>query len=288
LVETDCYGGTHRLLTILKDKNNISSHYIDFSDLNLVEDTIKNNQIKLVICESPTNPGLKIIDIQAIASICKKHETLLAIDNSMSTFASQKPLDLGADFSVFSATKFISGHGSVIAGAIASKDKLWHKKVSYAANAHGSAQSPMDVYIISLGLPSLHVRMKAQEESALKIAKFFENHPDVIKVRFPSLPSHPQYELAKKQMKIIPSLLTIDFISMEKAEKLVKNTKLFGEKVSFGTADSRLEIPSKMSHATFTEAQMKEKGLSLSTVRISIGLEDVDDLIEDIKQALQS
>ncbi len=287
LVETDCYGGTHRLLTILKDKNNISSHYIDFSNLNLVENTIKNNQIKLVICESPTNPGLKIIDIQAIANICKKHHVLLAIDNSMATFASQKPLDLGADFSVFSATKFISGHGSVIAGAIASKDKLWHKKVAYAANAHGSAQSPMDVYLISLGLPSLHVRMKAQEESALKIAKFFENHSDVVKVRFPGLPSDPQYELGKKQMKIVPSLLTIDLISIEKAEKLVKNTKLFGEKVSFGTADSRLEIPSKMSHATFNEAQMNEKGLSLSTVRISIGLEDVDDLIEDIKQALK-
>ena len=287
LVENDSYGGTYRLLKVLAEKNDIKTIYTDFTNLNLVEEELKNNKIALVLCESPTNPSLKIIDLEAIAVLSKKYNTLFAVDNSMCTFASQKPLDLGADISFFSTTKFISGHGSVIAGAVVSKTEELHQKVRFYANAYGNAQSPMDVFLTSLGLPTLVYRMKAQEESALKIAKFLKTFPQIKSVKFPALEDFEQKELAKKQMSIVPAVLTIQLENEEAANKLINNTKLFGKKVSFGTSDSRLEIPAQMSHATNSKDSLDSKGIDNATVRVSIGLENTEDLIEDLSQALQ-
>ena len=287
LVENDSYGGTYRLLKVLAEKNDIKTIYTDFTNLNLVEEELKNNKIALVLCESPTNPSLKIIDLEAIAVLSKKYNTLFAVDNSMCTFVSQKPLDLGADISFFSTTKFISGHGSVIAGAVVSKTEELHKKVRFYANAYGNAQSPMDVFLTSLGLPTLVYRMKAQEESALKIAKFLKTFPQIKSVKFPALEDFEQKELAKKQMSIVPAVLTIQLENEEAANKLINNTKLFGKKVSFGTSDSRLEIPAQMSHATNSKDSLDSKGIDNATVRVSIGLENTEDLIEDLSQALQ-
>ena len=287
LVENDSYGGTYRLLKVLAEKNDIKTIYTDFTNLNLVEEELKNNKIALVLCESPTNPSLKIIDLEAIAVLSKKYNTLFAVDNSMCTFASQKALDLGADISFFSTTKFISGHGSVIAGAVVSKTEELHQKVRFYANAYGNAQSPMDVFLTSLGLPTLVYRMKAQEESALKIAKFLKTFPQIKSVKFPALEDFEQKELAKKQMSIVPAVLTIQLENEEAANKLISNTKLFGKKVSFGTSDSRLEIPAQMSHATNSKDSLDSKGIDNATVRVSIGLENTEDLIEDLSQALQ-
>ena len=287
LVENDSYGGTYRLLKVLAEKNDIKTIYTDFTNLNLVEEELKNNKIALVLCESPTNPSLKIIDLEAIAVLSKKYNTLFAVDNSMCTFVSQKPLDLGADISFFSTTKFISGHGSVIAGAVVSKTEELHKKVRFYANAYGNAQSPMDVFLTSLGLPTLVYRMKAQEESALKIAKFLKTFPQIKSLKYPALEDFEQKELAKKQMSIVPAVLTIQLENEEAANKLINNTKLFGKKVSFGTSDSRLEIPAQMSHATNSKDSLDSKGIDNATVRVSIGLENTEDLIEDLSQALQ-
>lgn len=287
LVENDSYGGTYRLLKVLAEKNDIKTIYTDFTNLNLVEEELKNNKIALVLCESPTNPSLKIIDLEAIAVLSKKYNTLFAVDNSMCTFASQKPLDLGADISFFSTTKFISGHGSVIAGAVVSKTEELHQKVRFYANAYGNAQSPMDVFLTSLGLPTLVYRMKAQEESALKIAKFLKTFPQIKSVKYPALEDFEQKELAKKQMSIVPAVLTIQLKNEEAADKLINKTKLFGKKVSFGTSDSRLEIPAQMSHATNSKDSLASKGIDNATIRVSIGLENTEDLIEDLSQALQ-
>lgn len=286
LVERDCYGGTYRLLNILLEKNNIQTIYADFTDEQEVENVLNNHNISLVLCESPTNPSLKVIDLASIGKLCKKHGVLFAVDNSMATFAAQQPLELGADFSVFSTTKFISGHGSVTAGALVSKTEEWHTKMHYHANAYGLAQSPMDVFLTSLGLPTLVYRMKVQEESALKISEFLRTIPYVLKLKFPALPDFEQHELVKRQMKVVPAVLTIDLDSEEKAKQLLAKTKLFGKKVSFGTADSRIEIPSQMSHATNTAACLSSKGISHATVRISVGLENAEDLIQDLQQAL--
>ncbi|MDI9309061.1 MAG: PLP-dependent aspartate aminotransferase family protein [Limnohabitans sp.] len=286
LIERDCYGGTYRLLNILFEKNNIKALFADFTNETEVEDLLKNNTVRLVLCESPTNPGLKIVDIKSIADLAKKYDSVFAVDNSMATFASQKPLDLGADFSIFSATKYVSGHGSVVAGAIVAKSEYWYERIHYYSNAQGRAQSPFDVFLVSLGLPSLVYRMKAQEQSAIQLANQLLEFPEVKSVKFPGLPSHPQYELVKRQMKIVPAILTVDFEDEFIAESVIKNTKLFGEKVSFGTADSRAEIPAKMSHATYSEEDLIKIGLTKSTVRFSVGLENVDDLLQDIKQAV--
>ncbi|MGJ0318838.1 PLP-dependent aspartate aminotransferase family protein [Aliarcobacter cryaerophilus] len=287
LVEADCYGGTFRLLKVFKEKYNINVNFTDFTDLNMVEHILKTNNIDLVLCESPTNPGLKIIDLKEISKLCKAHNSLFAVDNSLATFISQKPLDLGADFSLFSTTKFISGHGSVIAGAIVAKTKEWNEKLHYYSNALGRNQNPLDVHLISLGISSLKVRMKASEKLAKKFAKWLEKQDFIEKVTFPALKSHPQRALAKKQMKIIPSVFCADFKSVELAEKFIENAKIFGEKCSFGSADSRVEIPSKISHASFSKEELKAIGISDSTVRFSIGFEDLKDLKEDLLEAIK-
>ncbi len=285
LVEADCYGGTFRLLKIFKDKYNITVHFANFLEFEKLESILKNNPIDLVLCESPTNPGLKIIDLKRVSKLSKKYNALFAVDNSLATFISQKPLEFGADFSLFSTTKYVSGHGAVIAGAIVAKDKELAKKLHYYANASGKSQNPMDVYLISLGIPTLKVRMKEHEKNSIKIAKFLEKEEYIKKVTHPALKSHTQYKLAKKQMKYIPGVFCADFISAKKAEKFIENTKIFGEKCSFGSPDSRVEIPAKISHASFSKKELKDIGISDCTVRFSIGLENVKDLIEDIKQA---
>ncbi len=286
LVESDCYGGTFRLLKIFADKYRVKVHFADFLDHDELEKILKQNRIDLILCESPTNPGLKIIDLAKIADLSKKYKALFAVDNSLATFISQRPLDLGADFSLFSTTKYISGHGSVIAGAIVAKSQKLADQIHFYANAYGRSQNPMDVFLISLGIPTLKVRMKEHQQNALELAKFFEKQSFITKVSFPALKSHPQYELAKKQMDYIPGLLTVDFESVELAEKFIKNAKIFGEKCSFGSPDSRAEIPAKISHATFSKEELNAIGITDRSVRLSIGLENINDLIEDIKQAL--
>ncbi|WP_419782438.1 trans-sulfuration enzyme family protein [Malaciobacter marinus] len=287
LVEADCYGGTFRLLKVFKEKYNITVHFANFLDHDKVEEILKNNQIELVLCESPTNPGLKIIDLEQIANIAHKYNALFAVDNSLATFISQRPLELGADFSLFSTTKYVSGHGAVVAGAIVAKTQELAQEIHYYANAHGRSQNPMDVYLITLGIPTLKIRMKEHEQLSIKIANFLQEQDYIKKVTHPALKSHPQYELAKKQMQYIPGVFCVDFVSEELAEKFIENTKIFGEKCSFGSPDSRVEIPAKISHASFSKEELAAIGISDSTVRFSIGLEHIDDLIEDIKQAVK-
>ncbi|PPK60609.1 PLP-dependent aspartate aminotransferase family protein [Malaciobacter marinus] len=287
LVEADCYGGTFRLLKVFKEKYNITVHFANFLEQDKVEEILKNNQIELVLCESPTNPGLKIIDLEQIANIAHKYNALFAVDNSLATFISQRPLELGADFSLFSTTKYVSGHGAVVAGAIVAKTQELAQEIHYYANAHGRSQNPMDVYLITLGIPTLKIRMKEHEQLSIKIANFLQEQDYIKKVTHPALKSHPQYELAKKQMQYIPGVFCVDFVSEELAEKFIENTKIFGEKCSFGSPDSRVEIPAKISHASFSKEELAAIGISDSTVRFSIGLEHIDDLIEDIKQAVK-
>ena len=287
MVEADCYGGTFRLLKIFKEKYNVTVHFANFLEFDKMEEILKNNPIDLVLCESPTNPGLKIIDLKKVATLTHKYNSLFAVDNSLATFISQRPLELGADFSLFSTTKYISGHGAVVAGAIVAKTKELSQQIHYYANAGGRSQNPMDIYLISLGIPTLKVRMQEHQKNSIEIAKFLEEQEYITKVTHPALESHPQYELAKSQMDYIPGLFCADFKSLELAEKFIENTKIFGEKCSFGSPDSRVEIPAKISHATFSKEELAAIGIAEGTVRFSIGLENVEDLIEDIKQAVK-
>ena len=287
LVEKDCYGGTNRLLKVWEDKYNLETFYCDFYEFDELEKILSENSIDMVLCESPTNPGLKILDLEKLANLSHKYDSVFAVDNSLATFISQKPLDLGADYSLFSTTKYVSGHGAVVAGAIAAKTKEGADSLHFYANANGRSQNPFDVYLISLGLPTLKIRMEEHQKSALKICEFLQEQPYIKKVNYPALKSHPDHELAKKQMRYIPALFTADFESEELAIKFIEDTKIFGEKCSFGAPDSRIEIPAKISHASFTKEELLEINITDSTVRFSIGLESVEDLIEDIKQAVK-
>lgn len=287
LVEADCYGGTFRLLKVFKEKYKVSVHFADFSQFDQVERVLQNYPIDLVLCESPTNPGLKIIDLAQIAQLAHQHKALFAVDNSLATFLSQRPLDLGADFSLFSTTKYVSGHGSVIAGAIVAKTQAQSEQIHYYANAHGRSQNPMDVFLISLGIPTLKVRMQEHEKNALSIIRFLKTQHYIESITHPALKEHPQHELAQKQMRYMPGVFCTQFTSEALAEQFIKNTKIFGEKCSFGSADSRVEIPAKISHAAFSKEELKAIGISESTVRFSIGLEHAEELIDDIKQALR-
>ncbi len=287
LVEADCYGGTFRLLKVFKEKYNITVHFANFLEFDELEKILSNNPIDLVLCESPTNPGLKIIDLKQVSFLAKKYHALFAVDNSLATFISQRPLKLGADFSLFSTTKYISGHGAVVAGAIVAKTAELANEIHYYANAHGRSQNPMDVYLISLGIPTLKVRMAEHEKVSIKIAQFLEDQDYINTVTHPALKSHPQYDLAKEQMDYIPGVFCADFESLELAEKFIENTKIFGEKCSFGSPDSRVEIPAKISHASFSKEELEAIGIAEGTVRFSIGLESYEDLIEDIKQAVK-
>ncbi len=288
LTEIDLYGGTNRILNIISEKYAISSSRVDLTNFEEVETLLKMGSYKLVFCESPTNPGMKMVDIMELSNLCKKYSVLLAVDNSLATFASQKPLELGADFSVFSATKFISGHGATISGAVINKDSRWTEQLRYLANAEGRTQSPFEVFLLTLGLPTLVVRMKQQEATALSIAGYLSSSDKVKKVSFPFLPDHPRYDLAKRQMKICPAVMTIDLYSEAHAEQFIQRLKLFGEKASFGNYDSRAEQPSKISHASYTEEQLRVVGITKSTVRLSIGLESLSDLLADIQRVLDS
>ncbi len=287
LVESDCYGGTFRLLKVFQGKYNIKVHFADFLSEAELEKILKNNKIDLVLCESPTNPGLKIIDIGMVSVLAKKYNALFALDNSLATFISQRPLDMGADFSLFSTTKYISGHGSVVAGAIVAKTKELADELHYYANAHGRSQNPMDVFLISLGIPTLKIRMKEHQKSSIMIAEYLEKQSFIKAVMHPALKSHPQHKLATYQMDYIPGVFCAEFINKDFAEKFIENTKIFGEKCSFGSPDSRVEIPAKISHASFSKEELAAIGISDGTVRFSIGLENVEDLIKDIEQALK-
>jgi cystathionine beta-lyase len=286
LAEIDCYGGTFRSLQLLKEKFGIQVTYMDLTNYEAVEQYLKSNKVTLAIFESPTNPGLKILDIAKLVEIFHAHGTLVAIDNSLATFASQRPLTLGVDFSLFSATKYISGHSATIAGAVVAKDAHWGKKLRFFSNAGGRAQGPFEAFLVSLGLPTLMYRMRAQEASATTIATFLETRKEIARVVFPFLESHPQHELARKQMKICPGVITIEAANEKVTNDLLSKTKLFGEKASFGSADSRIEQPVKISHASYTKDALDAIGITPNTIRLSIGLENVNDLINDLTSAL--
>lgn len=280
LAERDVYGGTYRLLKVWEERCGIRVCYADLTDLKATETILKSENIALVLTESPTNPGLKVIDIPAVAKLAQKASALFAVDNSLATFAAQQPLKLGADIAWSSLTKYASGHGATTAGLVAVRNATFAKKFAYMCNAQGRALAPFECFLISLGLPTLPIRLAAHAASAVKIVAFLKKHPRVRNVRYPTSP------LARRQMKYLPGVITFDVATKQLAKQLLKRTKLFGQKVSFGSPDSRIELPATMSHASFTFADRTAIGITDATVRISVGLEDVDELITDLRNAL--
>ena len=284
----DVYGGTFRLFDKVLKKYNLEFDSVDLTVPQTLERHRKNNT-RLVWLESPSNPLLKLVDIEAIARIAKKHTILVVVDNTFATPFFQKPLKLGADIVMHSTTKYLNGHSDVIGGSLVMKDKELYDKLQFLQNAVGAVPGPFDCFLVLRGIKTLAIRMERHAENAIKIAQFLENHPKVRKVIYPGLSSHPQHELAKKQMTGFGGIVTF-FIKggLEAARRFLERVKIFSLAESLGGVESLIEHPAIMTHASLPKEVREKIGISDELIRVSVGIENVDDLIDDLENALAS
>lgn len=282
----DIYGGSFRLFTHIYEKFGVRVKYVDTSDIINVIDVI-NSSTKIIWLESPTNPTLKISDIDAISALAKKHSALVIVDNTFASPASQKPLLLGADIVIHSATKYLAGHSDLIAGLVVTKNAELSEKIKFIQNASGGILGPFDAWLTIRGIETLHLRLEKQSRNALHIAKYLEQHALVDKVFYPGLTSHKNYEIARKQQKYAGGVISFSFKNdkITEAEKFCAATKLFKCAESLGGVKSLLCHPAGMTHKSVPEEKRKNAGIQNSLVRLSCGIEDAEDLINDLEQA---
>lgn len=285
----DIYGGAFRLFTHVYQKFGISISYVDTSDVANVEAAIRP-ETKLIWLESPTNPTLKVSDISAIASIAKVHGCWLCVDNTFASPVSQQPIRLGADIVIHSATKYLGGHSDLIAGAVITADKDLSERIKFIQNASGGILAPFDCFLVVRGLETLHLRVKQHSENALKVAKYLQQHPLVKNVYYPGLASHKNYEVAARQQKYAGGVVAFDLISdvEEDAIQFVSNTRYFKLAESLGGAKSLVCHPATMTHKSIPAEKRRSSGVSDSLIRLSVGLEDADDLIADLETTLST
>eukprot|EP01100_Stratorugosa_tubuloviscum_P002322 TRINITY_DN153_c1_g2_i1.p1 TRINITY_DN153_c1_g2~~TRINITY_DN153_c1_g2_i1.p1 ORF type:complete len:383 (-),score=82.83 TRINITY_DN153_c1_g2_i1:2-1150(-) len=288
IVADDVYGGTNRLFSrIIKPHANIKFNFVDLNNINSLLTQINSNT-KLIWLESPTNPLLKIFNIREICEIAKRNNIIVAVDNTFMTPFFQQPLLLGADLVVHSATKYLNGHSDVVMGLVVLNNDDLFQKLKFLQNGLGGVPSPFDCYLVSRSLKTLHVRMERHQENAIKIASFLQNSEKVEKVFYPGLPSHPQYELAKIQMRGFGGMITFTLKSdLNGAKKFLENLKIFMLAESLGGVESLAEHPAIMTHASVPIEQRNTLGISDTLIRISVGIEDCEDLIHDIEKALK-
>ena len=284
----DLYGGTYRLFTRLYKDSGIQFHFVDMNDLEKFQSLINENT-KLVWVETPTNPLMKLADIQEIAKITKKHNILFAVDNTFATPYLQKPLDLGADIVMHSATKYLGGHSDVIAGALIIKDKTLGEELHFKQFATGATLGPMDSFLVLRGIKTLHLRVQRHCENGIKVAEFLSNHPNVERVYYPGLPDHPHHDIAKKQMSGFGGMVSFTFKTGKKADSIsfLEKLKVFTLAESLGGVESLANHPALMTHASIPEDKRLEVGITDDLVRLSVGVEDIADLLADIEQAFR-
>lgn len=284
----DLYGGTYRMFSRIYANSGIKFHFVDMNDLDKLRSMITENT-KLVWVETPTNPLMKLADIEAISKITKEKNILFAVDNTFASPYLQRPLELGADIVMHSATKYLGGHSDVIAGALITKDEQLGDQLHFLQFATGATLGPMDSYLVLRGIKTLHIRMQRHCENGEKVAEYLSSHPKIKTVYYPGLQNHPFHEIAKKQMKGgFGGMVSFTFVSGEKAEaiKFLESLKVFTLAESLGGVESLANHPALMTHASIPEDKRREGGISDDLVRLSVGIEDADDLIADIKQAL--
>ena len=284
----DLYGGTYRMFTRIYKDSGIKFHFVDMTDLDKLQSHINENT-KLVWVETPTNPLMKLADIQEISKITKAKNILFAVDNTFATPYLQKPLDLGADIVMHSATKYLGGHSDVIAGALIIKDKALGDELHFKQFATGATLGPMDSFLVLRGIKTLHLRVQRHCENGEKVAAFLSNHPEVETVYFPGLPSHPFHDIAKKQMSGFGGMVSFTFKSGKKEDAVafLEKLKIFTLAESLGGVESLANHPALMTHASIPEDKRKEIGITDDLVRLSTGVEDIDDLLADIEQAFR-
>lgn len=283
----DLYGGSYRLFRQVFEKYGIVFHFIGMQDMQVVEEHI-NDRTKLLWIETPTNPMMNVIDIEAASELAKKHQLLLAVDNTFATPYLQQPLDLGADIVMHSATKYLGGHSDLVVGALVVNDAQLADKLYFLQNASGGVCGPMDSFLTLRGIKTLHVRMERHCENSRAIAMYLREHPSIEKVYWPGFTDHPNHDVAKNQMRDFGGMLS--FIpkggSYEKAIQFVEKLKIFTLAESLGGVESLAGHPASMTHASIPKEEREKSGVVDSLIRLSVGIEDIDDLIGDLEQAL--
>ena len=288
----DLYGGTHRLFTQVRTRSSgLQFSYVDLTDADKLAESIQDNT-KLIWIETPTNPTLKLVDLEAVATIAKDRGILLACDNTFATPAIQKPLAYGFDVVMHSGTKYMGGHSDVVCGMLVTAQTELALKVRFIQNSVGSVLGPFDSYLTLRGIKTLGLRMRRHCESAMRIASWLEQHEGVAQVMYPGLPSHPQYEIACRQMTMDGNIAGGGMITcllhggLEASRKFLEQLTLFALAESLGGVESLVEHPAIMTHASVPQEMREQLGIEDGLVRLSVGIEDCDDLLEDLEQAL--
>ena len=286
VISNNVYGGTYRLFELVMKDYGLTFSWVNTSDLKNIESAIKPNT-KLVYLETPTNPMLNLTDLAGAAEICRKYNLISIVDNTFMSPYFQNPLTLGCDIVLHSTTKYINGHSDVIGGIIVTSDDKIHDRIRYIQNAAGGVPSPFDCWLILRSTKTLAVRMERHNKNAIELANFLIESKIAKKVYYPGLPGHPHHELAKKQMRGFGGMISVDFGDVEKAKKILKNVKIFTLGESLGGVESLISHPASMTHASVPKEEREKMGLTESLVRLSVGIEDIEDLIDDIKEALK-
>jgi len=286
IVTSNVYGGTYRLFELIMKDFGLDFSWIDTSDTSNIKKAVKKNT-KMIFVETPTNPMLILTDLAEVAKISKEHNLVSVVDNTFMSPYFQNPLAFGIDIVLHSQTKYINGHSDVIGGILITNNEKIHERLRYIQNAVGSVPSPFDCWLILRSTKTLAVRMERHNSNAMKIAKHLEKASYVKKVYYPGLESHPQYQLAKKQMSGFGGMISVELGYIEVVKKLLKNVKVFTLAESLGGVESLISHPASMTHASVPKAEREKYGFTDSLVRLSVGIEDVEDLIEDIERAIK-
>lgn len=283
----DLYGGSYRLFTKIFEPYGIKFHFVNLTDASSIAQHINDNT-KLIWAETPTNPTMQIIDIEAVSKIAKAHNLLYVVDNTFASPYLQNPLELGADIVMHSVTKYLGGHSDVVMGALVTNSKELHEQLYFILNSCGANPGPMDSFLVMRGIKTLHLRMERHCYNGRKIAEYLKNHPKIEKVYWPGFPEHPNHEIAKKQMRDFGGMISIVLkdTSIENTFKVASSFKVFSLAESLGGVESLINHPATMTHASIPKAEREKAGVVDNLLRLSVGVEDVEDLINDLEQAL--
>ncbi|MED4924372.1 bifunctional cystathionine gamma-lyase/homocysteine desulfhydrase [Anoxybacillus geothermalis] len=281
----DVYGGTYRVMANVLNRFGLEATFVDTSDVANIEAHIRPNT-KAIYVETPTNPLLKITDLQAAAAVARARGLLVIVDNTFSTPYFQTPLELGADIVIHSATKYLGGHSDVVAGLAVVRTAELAERLHFVQNSTGGVLGPQDSWLLMRGIKTLGVRMEEHERNARAIAAFLAGHKAVARVYYPGLPEHPNHELAKQQMRGFGGMISFDVGSLERAENVLSRVRYFTLAESLGAVESLISLPGKMTHASIPKERREQLGITDGLIRLSVGLEDVNDLLDDLAQAL--
>ncbi|MEW5738613.1 MAG: cystathionine gamma-synthase [Myxococcota bacterium] len=288
VVSDDVYGGTFRLFDKVFKRQGLSFSFVDMTNPANIEKAI-TPKTKMLWVETPTNPMLKLIDLARAAELAKKHKLISVCDNTFMTPYFQRPLEFGFDIVTHSTTKYLNGHSDCVGGFVCTNDAALAERIAFHQNAVGGVPGPMDSFLVLRGVKTLHLRMERHAQNAAKVAEFLTKHPKVTRVTYPGLETHPQYALAKRQMKGFGGMMTFDMKGgLEAARRFLKTVKVFACAESLGGVESLIEHPAIMTHASIPKENREKLGITDGLIRLSVGIEDAQDLVDDLKQAFEA